>query len=147
MHYLTPKVLDTVRLDFQKQPHLRPVIQSPDQLPESVRSYVLDGGTIGNANFVAIPYNSSAKAGAMVVANFLMSPEAQIRAQDPAVLGNFTVLDPDALDAEDQAALAALDLGPATLTPEELGAALPEPHPSWMERLSRDWLQRFGVGQ
>lgn len=117
------------------------------ELPETVRSYVLDGGTIGNANFVAIPYNASAKAGAMVLANFLMSPEAQIRAQDPAVLGNFTVLDPARLSPEDRARLAAIDLGPATLDPEALGTALPEPHPSWMDRLSRDWVRRFGVGQ
>jgi putative thiamine transport system substrate-binding protein len=117
------------------------------ELPATVRSYVLDGGTIGNANFVAIPFNATAKAGAMVLANFLLSPEAQIRAQDPAVLGNFTVLDPARLPAADRDRLAALDLGPATLSPEALGTALPEPHPSWMEQLSRDWVQRYGVGQ
>jgi putative thiamine transport system substrate-binding protein len=117
------------------------------ELPATVRSYVLEGGTIGNANFLAIPYNASAKAGAMVLANFLMSPEAQARAQDPAVLGNFTVLDMDALPPGDRARFEAIDLGPATLGPEELGAALPEPHPSWMERLSADWTRRYGVGQ
>jgi len=117
------------------------------ELPPTVRSYVLEGGTIGNANFVAIPYNAGAKAGAMVFANFLMSPEAQARAQDPDVLGNFTVLDLDRLPPEDRAAFEAIDLGPATLSPEELGPALPEPHPSWMERLARDWSERYGVGQ
>jgi putative thiamine transport system substrate-binding protein len=117
------------------------------ELPDTVRSYVLDGGTIGNANFVAIPYNASAKAGAMVFANFLLSPEAQARAQDPAVLGNFTVLDLDTLPPEDRARFEAIDLGPATLGPEALGPALPEPHPSWMERLARDWTLRYGVGQ
>lgn len=116
------------------------------ELPPSVQSYVFEGGTIGNANFVAIPYNASAKEGAMVFANFLMSPEAQARAQDPAVLGNFTVLDMAALSAEDRARFEALDLGPATLSPEELGPSLPEPHPSWMERLSLDWIKRYGVG-
>jgi putative thiamine transport system substrate-binding protein len=117
------------------------------ELPDTVRSFVLDGGTIGNANFVAIPYNAGAKAGAMVLANFLMSPEAQARAQDPAVLGNFTVLDINALAPDDRARFAALDLGPATLGPEALGPALPEPHPSWMERLARDWAGRYGVSQ
>jgi len=117
------------------------------ELPDTVRSFVLDGGTIGNANFVAIPYNASAKAGAMVLANFLMSPEAQIRAQDPAVLGNFTVLDPARLPEAARDRLAALDPGPATLTPDALGTALPEPHPSWTERLERDWIARYGIGQ
>jgi putative thiamine transport system substrate-binding protein len=116
------------------------------ELPDTVRSYVLEGGTIGNANFVAIPYNARAKAGALVFADFLLSPEAQAVAQDPAVLGNFTVLDMDALTPEDRARFEAIDLGPATLGPELLGPALPEPHPSWMERLARDWTLRYGIG-
>ena len=115
------------------------------QLPESVRTAVLDGGTIGNASFVAIPVNANAKAGAMVVADILLSPEAQVRAQDPAVLGYGTVLDMEALSEEDRAAFDALDLGVATLTPEELGPALPEPHPTWATRLAEDWVARYGV--
>ncbi len=115
------------------------------QLPETVRTFVLEKGTLGNASFVAIPYNSGSKAGAMVVANFLMSPEAQIRAQDPEVLGYGTVLDLAKLTEADRAAFAALDLGIATLTPEELGPAQPEPHPSWMTRIEADWIERYGV--
>ncbi|MDT0683211.1 ABC transporter substrate-binding protein [Roseicyclus sp. F158] len=117
------------------------------ELPESVRTYVLDGGTIGNANFLAIPYNATAKEGAMVVANFLMSPEAQARKQDPEVLGALTVLDVAGLGDEDRALFDDLDLGIATLTPEELGSPLAEPHPSWMERIEEDWDRRYGAGQ
>lgn len=115
------------------------------ELPDTVRTYVLDGGTIGNASFVAIPFNASAKAGAMVLANFLMSPEAQLRMQDPAHLGWGTVLAMDRLAPEDAAAFAALDLGPATLPPAELGPPLPEPHPSWMTRVAADWVARYGA--
>ena len=115
------------------------------QLPESVRTYVLEEGTIGNASFVAIPYNSSAKEGAMVVADILLSPEAQARAQDPAILGYDTVLDLSKLSETQRAAFDALDLGVATLAPEELGQALPEPHPSWATRLAEDWVERYGV--
>jgi len=117
------------------------------ELPATVRSYVLDGGTIGNASFVAIPYNANAKAGAMVLANFLLSPEAQARAQDPNVLGYGTVLAMDALPAADRARFDALDLGVATLTPAQLGPALPEPHPSWMERIAADWIAHYGVAK
>ncbi|OIQ31352.1 MAG: ABC transporter substrate-binding protein [Alphaproteobacteria bacterium MedPE-SWcel] len=116
------------------------------QLPDSVRTFVLDKGTIGNASFVAIPYNSGAKAAAMVVADFLLSPEAQLRAQDPAVLGYGTVLDLGALPSQVQRAFQALDLGPATLSPEELGTVQPEPHPSWMTRIAEEWVARYGVG-
>ncbi|MEM9584044.1 MAG: ABC transporter substrate-binding protein [Pseudomonadota bacterium] len=118
-----------------------------DQLPESARTYVLDGGTIGNASYVAIPYNANAKAGAMVVANFLLSPEAQLRAQTPDILGYGTVLAMDKLDAADRAAFDTLELGIATLSPAELGTALPEPHPSWMTRIQADWAERFGVAK
>ena len=117
------------------------------ELPGTVRSYVLDGGTIGNASFVAIPYNANAKAGALVLANFLMSPEAQAHKQDPEVWGNGTVLALDKLGPEDRARFDAIELGVATLSPDELGDALPEPHPSWMVRLERDWTARYGVGQ
>ncbi|SFI25901.1 ABC transporter substrate-binding protein [Jannaschia pohangensis] len=117
------------------------------ELPDTVRTYVLEGGTIGNASFVAIPYNSSAKEGAMVVANILLSPEAQLRAQTPDILGYGTVLDMDKLSPEDRAAFDALDLGVATLSPAQLGQALPEPHPSWATRLAEDWVARYGVAQ
>jgi putative thiamine transport system substrate-binding protein len=114
------------------------------ELPDTVRTYVLDGGTIGNASFLAIPYNANAKAGAMVLANFLMSPEAQLRMQDPAHLGWGTVLSMAKLTPAEGQAFADLDLGPATLSPAELGPALPEPHPSWMTRVADDWQKRYG---
>ncbi len=117
------------------------------QLPDTVRTFVLENGTIGNASFVAIPYNSGSKAAAMVVADTLLSPEAQVRAQDPAILGYGTVLDLDKLPTADRAAFEALDLGIATLGPEELGTALPEPHGSWMTRITEDWVRRYGAGQ
>ncbi len=117
------------------------------ELPDTVRTFVLDGGTIGNASFLAIPYNANAKAGAMVVANFLMSPEAQARKADPAFMGSPTVLDMASLPEPDRALFEAIDAGPATLPPEALGPALPEPHPSWMERIEADWEARHGVAR
>ena len=115
------------------------------ELPDTVRSYVMDIGTIGNTHFVAMPFNANAKAGAMVVANFLMSPDAQIEKQKPEVWGDFTVLDVARLAAEDRARLDAIDLGIATLSPAELGKVLPEPHPSWMVRLEEAWKKRYGA--
>jgi putative thiamine transport system substrate-binding protein len=112
-------------------------------LPETVRTYVLDGGTIGNAHFVAIPFNATAKEGAMVVANFLLSPEAQLRKQDPAVWGDPTVLATEKLEPADREKFTTLPLGIATLSPADLGPALLEPHPSWMTRLEAEWRQRY----
>jgi len=133
----------TIAFDFD--PVAASAAIAAGELPPSVRGYVFDGGTIGNVNFVAIPFNSGSKAAAMVVANFLLSPEAQARKQDPEVWGAFTVLDMDALAPADRARFDALDLGVATPSPAELGAPLPEPHPSWMVRLEDDWLARYGA--
>lgn len=112
-------------------------------LPETVRSYVLEGGTIGNTHFLAIPFNASAKEAAMVTADFLLSPEAQLRKQDPAVWGDPTVLAMDKLEPADREKFSALPLGVATLSPAELGPALLEPHPTWMTRLEQEWRRRF----
>jgi len=113
------------------------------RLPETVRSFILEDGTIGNTHFVAIPFNAAHKAGAMVVANFLMSPEAQAKKQDPRVWGDGTVLDLDALPAEEPARFEALPRGVATLPPDELTPVRPEPHPSWMTAIEAEWLRRF----
>ncbi|MEO0496955.1 MAG: ABC transporter substrate-binding protein [Pseudomonadota bacterium] len=116
------------------------------ELPDTVRSFVFDEGTLGNTHFVAIPYNASAPAGALVLANFLISPEAQKHKQDPDVWGDPTVLDINAVSQEQKAAFDALDLGIATLAPDELGPMLPEPHASWMSRIEVEWTRRYGAG-
>lgn len=115
------------------------------ELPDTVRSFTFPGGTLANTHFLTIPYNAPAKAGALVAANFLLSPEAQARKQDPAIWGDPTVLALDKLDAKDRARFDAIDLGVATLRPDELGPALDEPHPSWMERIEMEWKRRYGV--
>ncbi len=117
------------------------------ELPDTMRTFVLDGGTIGNTHFVAIPYNAKAPQGAMVVADLLMSPLAQARKQDPRQWGDFTVLDLAKLSAEDRARFDSLPLGVATLSPQQLGRTLLEPHPSWMERIEAAWQERYATGQ
>ncbi|QUX92037.1 ABC transporter substrate-binding protein [Marinomonas sp. A3A] len=112
-------------------------------LPDSVRSYVFTNGTIGNTHFLAIPYNSGAKAGAQVVANFMLSPEAQIKKQTPTIWGDLSVLSYAKLPASEQAKFDALPRGIATLSIEELGQTLPEPHSSWVGALESEWRKRY----
>jgi putative thiamine transport system substrate-binding protein len=114
------------------------------EFPDTVRSYIFQEGTIGNTHFVAIPYNAAHQAGALVTANFLMSPEAQLEKQKPEQWGDFTVLNIQALPPQWQAAFQELDLGIATLSPQELQPVLPEPHPSWMEAIEAEWEKRYG---
>lgn len=116
-------------------------------LPDTIRTFVLEGGTIGNASFVAIPFNAAHRAGAQVIANLILDPAIQAAAQDPATLGFQTVLNMAALTAEDRARFDALPLGPATLSPADLGPVLLEPHASWMVKISEDWTKRYGVAK
>lgn len=112
-------------------------------LPDTVRSYVFERGTIGNTHFVAIPYNSASSAGAQVVANFLLSPEAQIKKQNPMVWGDLSVLNFKDLTLEDQQKFNDLPRGIATLSLDQLGNSLPEPHGSWVEALETEWRKRY----
>ncbi|WP_144864537.1 ABC transporter substrate-binding protein [Mesorhizobium sp. J18] len=116
------------------------------ELPDTVRSFTFPGGTLANTHFVTVPYNATARAGALVTANFLLSPEAQARKQDPKYWGDPTVLALSKLDDKDRALFEAINLGVATLGPDELGPAIDEPHPSWMERIEEEWKRRYGVG-
>lgn len=112
-------------------------------LPETVRVFVPAEGSIGNVSFVAIPFNAASMAGAQVVADALLDPEAQARMQDIDVLGSFSVLDPARLDEPARAAFAALPTDPALPALQDLGAVLPEPHPDWMTRLTEEWRRRY----
>eukprot|EP01037_Dinobryon_pediforme_P018554 gene18554-18838_t len=105
------------------------------KLPDTIRTYALDHGTIGNVSFVAIPFNAAHKEAAMVVANFLLEPETQAQAQNINVLGSFSVLDQTKLNADQQAQFTALPTSPALPKNAELGKTLLEPDASWMTRL------------
>jgi putative thiamine transport system substrate-binding protein len=113
-------------------------------LPESARTFVLKKGTIGNTHFVGIPFNSDSSEGAMIVANFLMSPEAQMQKQNPDIWGDSTVLSIKKLSEQHQQKFKALPLGEATLPPEKLGPTQLNPHPDWKNQLGAEWQKRYG---
>lgn len=113
------------------------------RLPATVHSWQFARGTIGNTHFVAIPYNAPARAGAMVVANFLLSPAAQARKADIAHWGDPTVLDLAKLPAAERALFQATPL-PGQV--KQTVPALPEPHASWVEPIEKEWVRRYGLG-
>ena len=141
------RLLDDGEIDiaFNFNPSEASAAIEAGQLPDTVRTYVLDGGTIGNAHFVAIPFNTGAREGALVVADFLLSPEAQARKLDAGVWGDPTVLDLERLTPAQRAWFTAVPTGAATLSPEALGRPLPEPHPSWTTAIEAEWQRRFGA--
>jgi putative thiamine transport system substrate-binding protein len=112
------------------------------ELPVSTVAWQHRGGTIGNTHFVAIPVNSKAAAGGQVVANFLLSPEAQGRKADLKIWGDPTVLAAAKLSA-DEAKFFATSVVPGVVT--EPAPALPEPHGSWVPLLETAWLESYGT--
>lgn len=111
------------------------------RLPASVISYQFPKGTIGNTHFLAIPFNARAKAGALLFADFLLSPEAQARKADIAVWGDPTVLNTEALPPAQKALFSRKPLpGQVTVS----APAIPEPHASWVDALEKEWAKRYG---
>jgi putative thiamine transport system substrate-binding protein len=112
-------------------------------MPASVRSVGWTKGTIGNTSFVAIPHNAKNWQGALVVANFLIEPETQARAQDIRQMGNLHVLDLDKLSSAQRRAFEQLADHAALPSEAELGAPRLEPHASWMTRIAAEWQKRY----
>jgi putative thiamine transport system substrate-binding protein len=112
------------------------------ELPMSTVAWQHKAGTIGNTHFVAIPVNSKAKAGAQVVANFLLSPEAQGRKADLKIWGDPTVLATAKL-SDDETRFFSTSVVPGSV--REPAPALPEPHGSWVPLLETAWLESYGT--
>ena len=116
--------------------------------PDTVRTYVFDEGTIANTHFVAIPFNAADTAGAMVVANFLLSPEAQLQKADPDVWGDFPAIDPSQLPAEWRERFKQQARGVATLDDATLQShQLPEPPSEILIQLEKGWEEHVLKGR
>ncbi|EPR3241761.1 ABC transporter substrate-binding protein [Klebsiella aerogenes] len=108
------------------------------ELPQDSYSFGFKQGMLGNVHFVAIPANARATAGAQVVANFLLSPQAQLRKADPQIWGDPSVLEPEKLNDAQRAAFYAVQ-------PKATPPMLAEPHAVWVEALEQEWLRRYGT--
>ncbi len=132
-------------IDFTMSNNQNEVVTKVRQgiFPATARALVLRDGTIANAHYLGIPFNAPNPAGAMVVANFLLSPEAQLQKQRPDVWADGTVLDVERLPAEWAARFRALEQDPRQIPRDTLARyAVPEVAPESPERLSADWRAR-----
>ena len=108
--------------------------------PKSVRTFIMAEGALYNLHFTAIPFNAANKPGAMLLANFLMSPEAQLSKLEPSNWGDFPAIDLGTLSSEMRAKFEAVDLGAATLPTDVLtSAAVPEIPSEYVEALEAGW--------
>lgn len=128
----------TLRLSLTFNPlHARQKAVS-GELPKDSYGFGFERGMLGNVHFVTIPANARAPAGARAVANFLLSPAAQLRKADPAVWGDPSVLNPQSLPDDQRQALQAR-------APQNPPPVLAEPHAAWVDALEQEWLRRYGT--
>lgn len=116
-------------------------------LPNSTRTYRMKDGSLSNIHFVAIPYNAAHIDAAKLVANFLLSPEAQAKKQQTAVWGDNSVLDLSQL-TQSQQVLFAVEKDQhlsASIMNIDNTRLLSELHPSWTKVITEQWLIRYGV--
>jgi putative spermidine/putrescine transport system substrate-binding protein len=111
------------------------------EFPASARTFVFGHGTIGNYNYLAIPFNAPNPAGSLVAINFLTSFDALIglseKLQSPFPLELRT------LSEEQQKQVAQLKRGPATLSDDELAKHyLAEPDAEYLTRFEKDWQEK-----
>ncbi|EEY5779334.1 hypothetical protein G7711_001271 [Escherichia coli] len=87
---------------------------------------------------LALEYAEAASVTPPTVANFLLSPDAQLRKADPAVWGDPSVLDPQKLPDGQRETL-------QSRMPQDLPPVLAEPHAGWVNALEQEWLHRYGT--
>lgn len=128
----TIQLLDDGELDIaiSFNPNEATTSQQSGKLSDTTLAYAMEAGALSNIHFLSIPWNASAKEGALVAINFLLSPEAQSRKGDLAIWGDPTVL------------AAKHITGSAQKT--TLFKSIPEPHPSWQTALEAEWQKRYG---
>jgi len=112
--------------------------------PETVRTFVMKDRSLANRHFVSIPFNAPHAPAALVTANFLLSPEAQLSKNQPETWGDMTVLDIDRLPAEWSRKFEELKLGAATLPFSILAEnAVPEISADYVEYLEKHWQENM----
>lgn len=128
----TLQLLDDGQLDvaISFNPNSVYAAQTNGRLAESVKTYAMSEGALTNVHFLAIPWNATAKAGALVTINFLMSPEAQSRKGNINIWGDPSILQPKYLTG--------------SAKHSQLFKSISEPDPSWQAALDTEWQKRFG---
>lgn len=132
------RVLD---LGFNFNPFIVDNMVRAGKLAQSFRSYTFKEGTLGNIHFLAIPYNTQARAAAMVFINFMLSAQAQARKANPQYWGDPYVLSLNKLSKQDKKLFDSIKYTDAA--PKKLNQILPELHSSWVDKLESEWLRRY----
>ncbi len=110
----------------------------------TVKSFIPNIGSLANTHFLTIPFNSGSLSASKVVINYLISPEAQLKKQDPKVWGDPSVISISKLDNENKKKFKRLLEKSTDLTFLDLEKKLSEPHPSWVHVIEEEWIKKYG---
>ncbi len=113
-------------------------------LPKTIRSYVAKNGSLSNVHYLTIPYNGRNVSAAKLVINYMISPEAQLRKQDPKIWGDPTVFSFEKLDKSWRRKFFKISNHLSRVSNEDLNKKLSEPHPSWVKHIEENWIKRYG---
>jgi putative spermidine/putrescine transport system substrate-binding protein len=134
-----------VALVFNYEPAQFGLAVQAGTYPDTVMSYGLTDGTIGNTNYTIIPFNSPNKAAAMVLQNVLLSGEAQLQKALPDVWGASPGIEMDRTSPEVQSGFGAIERHPSVVAADELAKnALPELQASWITAIEQGWIANVG---
>ena len=115
---------------------------SKGTFPKTTRTVVFDKGTISASHAIGIPFNAANKAAAMVVIDFLITPEAQYQKALPDVWGIGTILDMNRVPPEWKQKFGSIPRAEATLSPLELDAKkVPAPNAQYVIMMDRHFKQ------
>jgi putative spermidine/putrescine transport system substrate-binding protein len=108
--------------------------------PKSTKAYAWKNGSIKNANYLGILGNAPQKAAAMQVINFLMSPDAQLKKNNPEGMDSNTILDIKKLPKEWQERFAQSPKRQYGITLKDLeDNTIAEPAPEYMIHMYDDF--------
>ena len=117
--------------------------------PDSTKSFLLeDVGSIGNTHFLAIPFNSPNKEGAMVAINEFLSPEAQYEKLKPDYWGESSPISYEKLDEDWKKKFMEIDRGESVLEAAELEESFKgELNAAYVEWLKENWIREVAESQ
>ena len=113
--------------------------------PSTAEAYVFETGTIGNAHYLAVPFNAPQKAAALLTIDALQSPALQLEKFKPEIWGDMPAFDAGSLSEVEQAELKAIE---ALVFPMPLEALaqrrLPELKAAYIDWMEMLWSEMAG---
>ncbi len=111
------------------------------RFPDTSVAMVFEDGTHASTHYVAIPVNSPHKAGALVVANAILSCKVQLEKNQPGVVGDLPSIDIARCPDDIKSGFASIDYGIGGISPTDLGKApiLPTGGPELATAIEDGW--------